>query len=108
MYFGTDYHIIKISQFWIREKITGTVKQGFQSPLLTICFIFSELSKYLGGTVLSLGPSNTLTVLITFDENVPEPRQGKFELDEEEAQSRLNTPLTYTWNQLVEPRQLPN
>jgi hypothetical protein len=46
-------------------------------------------------------------VLINFDENIPESRKGRFELDEAEAQSRINTELTYTWNQLVEPRQLP-
>jgi len=69
----------------------------------------TEISKYLGGKVVS-STQNVLLVQITFDENVPEPRNGKFEVDEDDvaAESRVNTQLTFKWCDLVEPRLLPN
>jgi hypothetical protein len=70
-----------------------------------LIFFVSELSKYFGGKVLSSG-SNSIRVLITFDENVPEPKTGKFEVDDEDLsdRSRLDTEISFNWRELVEPR----
>ncbi len=52
---------------------------------------------------------NVLLVQITFDENIPEARNGKFEVDEDDvvAKSRVDMQLTLNWKDLIEPRELP-